>query len=71
VSQEIFKDRYYFRGDSRSPETIFASGFEINPNKIGPKITEPFGSSPEYLSFSSSFMGAAAFPILNEHNPEE
>jgi hypothetical protein len=63
-SQEIFEGRYYFRGDSRPPEIVFCEGFEINHDKQGQAVTELFGSGPEYLSFSRSFMAAAGFPIL-------
>lgn len=65
-SYEIFENRYYFRGDSRDWKTIFINGFEINEFKQGPKNTEAFGSGPEYLSMSASFMGAAGFPFLND-----
>lgn len=67
-SNEIFENKYYFRGDSRDWKAIFISGFEINKIKKGPKNTEAFGSGPEYLSMSASFMGAAGFPFLNDGN---
>lgn len=67
-SKEIFDDRYYFRGDTRPPEVIFHDGFTIHKNKQAPTVTEPFGSGPEYLSFSKSFMAAAGFPILSTND---
>ena len=67
ASSAFSGNHYFFRGDDREPEKIFNIGFTINPNKDCPQKTENFGSGPEYLAFSSSFMAAAAFPFIATH----